>query len=265
MSTANSSEQRKGEILSRLSKDTHVAVSELAAAFGCSEMTIRRDLAKLKAEGLVERSHGGAVATRLARLETALSERAKLRGGEKAAIARVAAPLAKAGQRIILDTGTTTLALARELRTAQGICVVTTSLAVASALLSGKGVECMLVGGTVRDGSPDLCGPLMEENLSRLHADCAFIGCDALSASGELMTTDPRVARASELMVRNSERVALLTDSSKAGRSAFVAFARLDQLDWLVTDAGMPEEYLEMARHAGVEVIIADAGGCSQP
>lgn len=249
---------RRQEILSKICAEAQVSVTALASMLDCSEMTIRRDLEKLEAEGLVSRTHGGATGTRMIRMEFAVSERARNHCAEKAGIGRAATGLVQPGQRVFLDTGTTTLAMAAALRDVEKLCVVTTSLAVASALLPARGVECMLVGGTVRDSSPDLGGPLMEENLSRLHADAAFIGCDGISPAGELMTTDPGAARAAALMVRNAARVALLADSSKAGRSAFVAFARFDELDWLVTDPGMPAELLELARRAGAEVVMAE-------
>ncbi|MCX7933949.1 MAG: DeoR/GlpR family DNA-binding transcription regulator [Planctomycetota bacterium] len=253
----NTFAHRKNKILSRLNASGEVAVNDLAKILRCSEMTIRRDLQKMEAEGLVERTHGGAVATRMIRMEFAMSERLKEHRAEKTAIGQAAAKLVQPGQRIFIDTGTTTLALAIALRAAKNLCAVTTSLAVASALMPAQGIECMIVGGTLRASSPDLVGPLMEENLSRLHADLAFIGCDALSPKGELMTDDPGAARAAALMVRNASQAILLTDSSKAGRKAFVAFAGFDDLDFLVTDAGMPEEILNLARAKGVEVIVA--------
>jgi DeoR/GlpR family transcriptional regulator of sugar metabolism len=161
------------------------------------------------------------------------------------------------GERIILDTGTTTLALARELR-GRNLTVITTSLAIVSELLHEPGIECMMPGGVVRESSPDLYGPLMEETLSRLHADCAFIGCDGLAEDGTLMTTDPRVARATTLMIQNSDRSVLLVDSSKLGRRSFISFARLEQVSTLITDVGMSGDLLDRARGAGVETVVVN-------
>jgi DeoR/GlpR family transcriptional regulator of sugar metabolism len=252
----DNSDQRQRAVLERLDQNAFVSVTRLAEDLGCSEMTVRRDLARLEGEGKLRRRRGGAVPTRMGRLEFSTYERVKQNRGIKEAIARSAIELVKSGQRLILDTGTTTLALANELRGREGITVVTTSLAIVSALMVAPGVECILLGGTVRETSPDLYGPLVEDNLSRLHADVAFVGCDGLSVAGELMTTDHRVARATQLMIANSSRAVLLTDSSKAGRSSFVTFGKLDELDCLVTDAGMPAEILGLARGAGVETVV---------
>ena len=222
-------------------------------------MTIRRDLEHLEGQGMLSRSHGGASATRRVRLEFALDERAERFGAQKTAIGRAAASLIAQGDHVLVDTGTTSLALARELRGWEGVSVVTTSLAVVSALLSSPGIECMLLGGIVRENSPDLYGPLLEDNLSRIHPDWAFIGCDGLSIESGLTTSDPRVAHANRLMVRNAGRVALLVDCSKAGRDSFISFADLTDIDVLITDEGMPAEILEAARAVGVETITVSS------
>jgi DeoR/GlpR family transcriptional regulator of sugar metabolism len=253
-------EQRRRAVLERLDRESYVSVARLAEDLGCSEMTIRRDLTKLESQGRLRRARGGAMPTRMVRLEFAIYERAKINRSQKTAIARAALELIKPGQRLVLDTGTTTLAVARELRSWEALTVVTTSLAIVSALLAAPGVECILLGGTVRETSPDLYGPLVEDNLSRIHADLALIGCDGLSDSGELMTTDHRVARATQLMMRNSSKVAMLADSSKAGKKSFISFGKLQELDYLVTDDGMPAKLLERARAVGVHTVVVDSG-----
>lgn len=251
---------RREQILEHLDKRSFAAVSDLARELQCSEMTIRRDLSRLEAEGSLKRSHGGATTTRRITLEFAMAAKAAVCREQKLAIGRAAAGLIESGERVIIDTGTTTLALARALSSREDISVVTTSLAVVSALLSAPGIECILVGGTVRENSPDLYGPLVEENLVRIHADRAFIGCDGISAKGILTTTDPRIARATELMVKNAQQVILLADSSKANHNAFISFGKFDQLDYLITDKDMPVEILDVARDAGVETILVDVG-----
>ena len=251
------SAQRRQIILERLERDSFVGVADLAGELDRSQMTVRRHLSRLESEGLVERSRGGASATRRVRLQFALYERSATQRAEKEAIGRAAAGLVKGGERIILDTGTTTLAMARELRERDGISVVTTNLAIVSELLHSPGIECMLLGGMVRESTPDLYGPLLEDNLSRIHTDRAFIGCDGISEAGVLMTNDPRVARASALMIENSAYVVLLADSSKAKRNSFISFGTIAQVDCIITDDRMPAALLDAARAAGVETVVA--------
>jgi DeoR/GlpR family transcriptional regulator of sugar metabolism len=249
------SEQRRQAVLERLDRESFVTVARLAEDLACSQMTIRRDLTLLEEQGRLKRRRGGAVPTRMARLEFAVYDRARVNRSAKSAIAAAAAELVKPGQRIILDTGTTTLELAYALRGGEKLTVVTTSLAIVSALLPAPGVKCMLLGGTVRETSPDLYGPLVEENLARIHADIAFVGCDGLSDEGQLTTTDHRVARATQLMIANASRAVLLTDSSKAGRSSFVTFAKLEDLEVIISDRDLPRRTRDLARKAGTEVI----------
>jgi DeoR family transcriptional regulator, fructose operon transcriptional repressor len=253
----SNSEARHAAVLERLDRDSFVSVTRLAADLSCSEMTIRRDLAKLEVAGKLKRRHGGAVPTKVVRLEFAMRARSKVRAAQKTAIARRALQLIRPGQKIILDTGTTTLALAHAMRELEKVTVVTTSLANVWALMGAPGVECILLGGSVRETSPDLYGPLVEENLSRMRVDIAFIGCDALTDTGEMMTTDHRIAKATELMIANSKQTALLADSTKAGSTSFITYSRLSEIDYLVTDPEMPAEVLEMAGTAGVETLLA--------
>ncbi len=250
---------RKDKILKQIGERSYASVADLAKKLGCSQMTVRRDLSKLETEGLLERSHGGASATRMMRLEFAVAERAGRRATEKAAIARAAAELVGPGQKLILDIGTTTLALARELRSRQSIAVVTPSLAVVSVLLSAPGIECILLGGTVRETAPDLFGPILEDNLSRIHTDWAFVGCDGLSPSGGITASDPRTARSTGLMIQCATKAALIVDSSKAGADSFIRYARFEDFDYLITDDGMPAEVLDAARAAEVQVITVKA------
>jgi DeoR/GlpR family transcriptional regulator of sugar metabolism len=247
---------RREKILEQIKTASVATVAELAEAFQCSPMTIRRDLAELESRGLVDRSRGGAIATRRTTLEFALTEKAALHAPQKAAIGRAAARLIEEGQRVVLDTGTTTLALARELQSRERISAVTPSLAIASALIEARGVECMLLGGTVRKLSPDLCGPLVEENLSRIHADWAFVGCDGLSADGGLTTTDVQIARASSLMISNAAKAVLLADSSKTTKDSFFRFARIEDLDYIITDEGVSRDILDAAAEADVATIV---------
>ena len=222
-------------------------------------MTVRRDLKQLENEGLLKRSHGGAtVATRIS-LEFALEEEGKRHQREKLAIGEAAAGLVKAGDRILVGTGTTTRAMACAMRGHRNVLAVTTSLSIVSVLLSSPGVDCMLMGGMVHKRSPDLYGPLLEENLSQLHADCAFVGAAGVSAKGILSASDPQIARVTRLMMNCSERVVLLMDSSKAHHSSFVAFGGLEHVDTLVTDDDMPDEILEAAHAAEVKTLVVKA------
>ena len=229
---------RHQQILEMLAGREAVGVSELTARFRVTAMTIRRDLEILEQQGSLTRTHGGAILAAPAVVAFAFSERQQSHLAEKAAIARVAARLVKPGMTVILDTGTTTLEVARALRGIAGIKVLTSSLAIASALLAHDDLELVLLGGTVSARSPDLSGPLTEDNLGAFRAELAFIGADAVDARG-LYTSSQQIARVSRAMIANASRTLLVADSSKFGKTSFARFAGWNQIEGIITDSGM--------------------------
>jgi DeoR/GlpR family transcriptional regulator of sugar metabolism len=241
--------RRSQHILDLLRARGEVAVTDLAERFGVTPMTIRRDLTTLESEGRVTRTHGGAIlaAPSVARFD--FTERHQRRVPEKKAIARAAATRVRPGMTVILDTGTTTLELAAELGRIGGLRVLTSSLAIASALFAHENLELILLGGTVNRGSPDLSGPLTEENLAAFRADVAFIGADAVDQAG-LYTRSQEIARVTRAMIPAADTAWLVADSSKFGRTAFVRFAEWADVAGAVVDDGLPPEHRRWLREA---------------
>ena len=169
-------EERRRAILDQLTHHGRVLVTELARQFETSQVTIRKDLEILHAHGLVHRTHGGALPSREGALEDpTLREKEKLHHQEKLRIAESAVEKVKEGQVLILDSGTTTTAIARALRNFQNLTIITNAVNIA-AELSGTAVEVILTGGTLRKNSFSLVGPIAEETLRRLSADLLFLG-----------------------------------------------------------------------------------------
>src|SRR5215203_2653559 len=216
--------QRRQEILNAVRSGTS-HVGALAAAFGVSEMTVRRDLRDLEREGKLTRVHGGA-----------------------------AAALVADGQTIMLDIGTTTLQLARHLR-GREVTVITSNLAAYEELLPETTVELVLLGGVVRRNYRSLVGVLAEDALRQLRADVAFLGAsgvdDDLSVVDSTMVEVP-IKRA---MIGSAAKTVLLADSAKFGMRGAVRVCGAAELDVLVTDDAAPAAACEALRRAGVEVI----------
>ena len=148
----------------------------------------------------------------------------------------------KPGMTVVLDTGTTTLEVARALAGIPDLRVLTSSLAIASALQAHDNLELVLLGGSLRRQSPDLSGPLTEENLRQFRPDLAILGADAVDRDGAY-TADLGVASLSRAMIAGAQASCLVADSSKFARRAFVQFAPWELIDHLVTDTGLgPEE-----------------------
>jgi DeoR/GlpR family transcriptional regulator of sugar metabolism len=230
---------RLERILERLAGGGEVSVADLAGRLGVTAMTIRRDLDRLAREGRITRTHGGALLAAPSVVAFKFQERRRAHLAEKKAVALAAVGLVKPGMTVSLDTGTTTLEVARALCGIARLRVLTNSLAIASALLAHEGLELVLLGGTVSQSSPDLFGPLTLANLAAFRADIAFLGLDAADERG-LYTDSQQAAQVSRAIMAGAERVVVVADSSKFGRHAFVRIAGWEAVDRLIVDRGLP-------------------------
>jgi DeoR family transcriptional regulator of aga operon len=232
------------------------SVDELALRFGVSTVTVRTDLEALAREGALERTHGGALAPREGEA-TAMpfAVRAGQRHEEKVRIARAAADMIGEGDTVLLDSGTTTAELAREIlrRPPAALTVVTNAINVAAELAETPHVRVLVLGGVLQALSQSLVGPDAEAALSRLRADVCFIGADGVDADG-ISTCDPLEARLNQRMLEVSTRAVALADASKLDRRGLAPIAPLSALRCLITDASAARETVERYRAAGVEL-----------
>jgi DeoR/GlpR family transcriptional regulator of sugar metabolism len=235
------------------------SVEFLSRELGVSDMTIRRDLQQLADAGRVVRTHGGAAPAEQVLFEFQFLRRARLHQRHKQQIGACAASLVADGQSVLLDSGTTTLAVARCLRQRQRLTVITTSLPVASVLQHAAGVQTLLLGGFVRRDAPDLSGPLTEANLENLRADLAFLGADGIDLLGNVYNASLSVARMLSKMAVCAAAVYVVADSSKLGHTALMRFGNLADWRGLITDAQIQPQQLNKLRDRGVNVIVADA------
>jgi DeoR/GlpR family transcriptional regulator of sugar metabolism len=228
-------------------------VVELAQRFDVSEMTVRRDLAHLAREGKLIRVHGGAVSDRE---EPPFAEIAVERLDEKERIGRAAADLVRDGQTIMIDIGTTTLQLARQLRHRE-LTVITSSLAVLEELLPYEGIELIALGGVVRRNYRSLVGVLAEDVLRQLTADISFLGASGIRSDLSVMDSTMVEVGIKRGMITGGQRVVLLADAAKFSMGGIVRVCGADELDTVVTDAGADEPGVEQLARAGVEVVYA--------
>ncbi len=252
---------RKDRICELLCTRGECSVGELGRVLGVSGMTIRRDLRALAAAGKAIRTHGGAAMAQRISFEFGFLEHVKEREAAKMAIGRAAAALVRDGRSVMLDSGTTTLALSRQLHGKSGLTVITTSLPIASELQYDEGIEVLLLGGYLRPASPDLAGALTESNLDSMRADLAFIGADGIDANGAVYNHSPEVARMLAKMSAAADRVYVVADGTKLGKTALWRFGHLKDWAGLVTDDGADRSLLASLRKAGVTVIKAPIKG----
>ncbi|MHB9023013.1 MAG: DeoR/GlpR family DNA-binding transcription regulator [Armatimonadota bacterium] len=247
--------RRHQQIIELLVQERAATVPALAERFGVTPMTIRRDLEYLEGQHLLVRTRGGAMHAQASVIEFAFKERNRQRLAEKQAISRAAAALIHPGMAVTFDTGTTPLEVARAIARTPDLRVLTSSLAVASLLYATPNIDLILLGGNVRQDSPDLSGSLTEENLSRFRPDLAVLGADAVDRDG-LYTTDLKFAHVSRAMIANGTETLFVVDSDKFTRRSFVKFAVWQQVHHLVTDSGIAAEDREWLLNAVPDVRI---------
>jgi DeoR family transcriptional regulator, aga operon transcriptional repressor len=249
-------EERRRHILELLNRDGRVLVVDLAKQFRTSQVTIRKDLDALEAHGRIHRSHGGALPARESALEDpTLREKEKLHRKEKLQIAGAAARMVREGQVVILDSGTTTTAIARALRKFQNLTVITNAVNIA-AELSGSSLEVILTGGSLRKNSFSLVGPIAEETLRRLNADILFLGVDGFDVQHGLTTPNLLEAKVNRAMMDVARIVVAVCDSSKFGRRTLSAIAPPSEVHYLITDRGIPKPDLIAVRKSGIQVTL---------
>ncbi|MCH2115706.1 MAG: DeoR/GlpR family DNA-binding transcription regulator [Pirellulales bacterium] len=249
-------QQRQLAICKLLENGKEVTILDLAKQFQVSEMTVRRDLDKLEQTGQVRRTHGGGMPAQRMVFEFDFLSRRKTNARAKQAIAAEAIKLVQPGHRIILDSGTTTLALAHLLRDYQDLVVITPSLAVASELQFSEGIQVVLLGGVVNKGSLDLTGLVTERMLELFTADLAFQGTDGIGADGAIYTNDLKMAHVDQKIRHQAERCYVLADSSKIGKTALARYTTIKNVDALITDDGAQEIHLTRFRENDGHVTV---------
>jgi DeoR/GlpR family transcriptional regulator of sugar metabolism len=244
---------RREAVLCLLREQTSASIAEIAGRFQVSEMTIRRDIQKLVEAGQVIRIPGGARIEKAYGGERDFFERLQRMAEAKIAIGKAAAAMVQHGETVTLDSGTTTLYIARHLRQHRDITVVTFSLAALEELSGSDSVRVELTGGFYRRSSHDLIGNAVHEKLGAISTDRVFFGAAALSFRKGVMVFDPEAPR--ELLDSGRERV-LVLDSSKINQEATYAFCPLERCDAIITDSGIQPEDLERLSQIG-KVIVA--------
>jgi len=249
-------EERRRLILNILSREGRVLVGALAQQFRTSQVTIRKDLDALQADGRIHRTHGGALPARESALEDpTLREKEKLHRREKLQIATAAVHMVREGQVVILDSGTTTTAIARALRKFENLTIITNAVNIA-AELSGSSLEVILTGGSLRKNSFSLVGPIAEETLRRLNADILFLGVDGFDLRHGLSTPNLLEAKVNRAMMDVARLTVAVCDSSKFGRRSLSSIAPLSAVHHLITDRGIPRPDLAALKKIGVQVTL---------
>ena len=249
-------EERRTQILQIARSAGRVKVNELVRRFNTSAVTIRNDLNELHQRGLVLRSHGGAVLPDTILRESPVHERLKTHSDEKRRIGAMAATLINDGETIILDSGTTTLEIARQIKKKQGLQIITNGVNIAAELLDARGVEVFIVGGTVRGESASISGRFTEEMIEQFSADKMFLsgaGCDLDFGVSGANLEETMVNRA---MLEISREIILVSDASKFSKRSMSRIAPFSEIDTVISDTGLGEEIQVKLRAIGCNLIL---------
>ncbi len=249
--------ERQNRILEIVDERGVIRVNELSRLFEVSVMTIRRDLMTLEEHGLLRRSHGGAVSRRRFQSEPYFDQKDKRNRAEKEAIGQLAATLVEPGETILVNSGSTTLELLRHLPNIE-LRVVTSNAGAVSAL-SASGIECIVIGGVYRQRSNSFVGGFAMQTLDSVYGSKAFIGVDGLDLEAGLTTPHHQEAEVARKMIeRTRGEVVVLADSSKIGGVSPFVSTVLDDVDIVITDSGILDEYRTALEERGITVLLAD-------
>ncbi len=250
-------EERRTRILELIEKERGVKVSDLVRIFNVTGATIRRDLEALEKEGLLKRTHGGAVLPQSFSFEPLYATKKRQNLKEKMAIGMKAAELVNDGETIFIETGSTTFQIAKNIKNRHDLTVVTNSIEVARELLNARGVEVILTGGILRKETVALVGPLAERVLREFRVDKAFLGISGIIPGKGMSTASIVEAQIKKLIIEMGREIIGVADYSKFGKECFAFVAPTKVLNKIVVDDKVPLKHIEELRNEGVEVIVS--------
>lgn len=260
-------EERRRAILEMIGRQGRVVISDLSRQFGVSAVTARADINALSERDLLVRSHGGAIRKHGVSVDFPLDVKESQHREEKVQIGQAAAALVREGQTVLLDSGTTTLEVARALRDRKlsRLTVVTNSLTIAWELSTVPELNLIMIGGILRHISRSFAGPQAQKLLADLRVDHFFLGVDGLEPEMGPSTPDILEAELNAAMIRAASEVTIVTDSSKIGRCSLSLIAPITSVHRIITDAHIAPQQRETLEAKGIEVLAVPVRAAAAP
>lgn len=249
---------RQDLLLDEVRRRGFASVEVLAEQFEVTVQTVRRDVRLLSVAGLLARIHGGVRLANSTVENIAYRQRQELHDAEKRCIAKSVSQAVPNGYSLIINIGTTTEAIARELLLHKGLRVITNNLNVAAILLDNADCEVIVAGGIVRSHDRGIVGDATIDFIKQFRVDIGLIGISGIKADGTLRDFDYREVSVARAIIEHSRQVWLAADHSKFNRPATVELARLHQIGRFFTDAEPPEPFVSLLADAGVRLVIGD-------
>ena len=250
---------RQNEILNLLNSQDRVEVEDLAGRFGVSLQTVRTDLRDLSARGLLSRVHGGAVRIASA-ANRGYAERRSLNAAGKRAMAALTAEIIPENCSLALNIGTSTEQVARSLSGHSGLPILSNNINIINMMMTENPKDLILVGGSIRQSDGAIVGEEAVEFISRYKVDYAVIGASAMDDDGSVLDHDAREVAVARAILKNARHRILVCDGGKFDRSAPVRICALEDLDTIITDRPVPQEFADAAATAGTRILVAGSG-----
>lgn len=248
--------ERHQFILQRVKEKGSVAIQELSDLMDVSEVTIRKDMKLLEDKSLLFRTRGGGSITNPYAFEKPIDEKELINADEKQRIALAALPLVEQNDSIIIGSGTTVFALARNLQPAKPLTVITPALKVALELSSRKNVEVLQLGGLIRANSSSVAGAYAEQILASISCGALFIGVDGIDFEFGLSISNLTETNLNQKMIDAAQTLVVLADHTKFGKRGIGKVCDLDQVQYIVTNAGVSSETVRALEDRGIQVLI---------
>ncbi len=243
-------------ILDKLNKEGFANVVDLCRELQVSSVTIRKDLQLLEDKRLLFRTHGGATLSNPYATDRPVNEKQQLQSAEKLRIGQAAARLIQPNDSIIIASGTTVQALAVSIQPPGGLTVITSALNVSMELLRHPDIEVIQLGGILRKSSTSVTGPYAQATLTDFFCSKLFLGVDGIDPEFGLTTTNAMEAHVNRQMIAVSQKVVVLTDSTKFGKRGFGRICGLEEVNQIITDRGIPDHFRQHLEGMGIEVTV---------
>jgi DeoR family transcriptional regulator of aga operon len=250
---------RRMKILQKLTRHDLVFTNELSKEFVVSEVTIRNDLEKLESKNLLIRARGGAMnLEQFVGQDLKSGEKHKINLAVKSRIGKVAAEFIKDYDTVIIDSGTTTLELVKNLvTTLNDVTIISNALNIANQLVSSPDINLVISGGVLHKNSQSLFGSMAEKSFRNFHVDKVFLGVDGFDTMHGISTNSIEKASLNQIMIDAAREVIVVTDSSKFLRKSLAFICKLNRIDMVITDSEILADDRKRLEDAGVQVIIA--------
>ncbi|ARS35976.1 transcriptional repressor AgaR [Pontibacter actiniarum] len=248
--------ERHQQIIDKLQKEGKINVADLCAELNVSSVTIRKDLKLLEDKGLLFRTHGGATLNNPYTIDRSVNEKEKIQSSEKMQIGAKAATLLQPNDSILIASGTTVLALAKNIQPSGSLTVITSALNVALELLRHPEIEVLQLGGLLRKSSSSVTGPYAESILADFSFSKLFLGVDGIDLEFGLTTTNVMEAHLNRQMIKVSQKTVVLADSTKFGKRGFGRICGFDDIDQIITDKGISDYVVKALEGMGIKVTI---------